>query len=141
VGVPPCSPLASLASPIPFIAINLLISPHLTAQTHVLFNRSVQDRVTALAPFLKSDGDPYIVVVDGKLYWILDGFTTTDHYPYSKMFVEETNPLNGINYVRNSVKVVVDAYDGTTTFYQIDTKDALLNTYASIFPGLFKPFS
>jgi len=140
-GVALSSGLRSLAFAIRFGDINLLISPQLTAQTQVLFNRSVQDRVTALAPFLQFDGDPYIVVVDGKLYWILDGFTTTDHYPYSKMFVEETNPLNGINYVRNSVKVVVDAYDGTTTFYQIDTKDALLNTYASIFPGLFKPFS
>jgi uncharacterized protein len=140
-GVLLSSGLRSLAFAIRFGDINVLISPQLTAQTQVLFNRAVQDRVAALAPFLQFDGDPYMVVVDGKLYWILDGFTATDHYPYSRMFSDPSSTLDGMNYVRNSVKVVVDAYDGTTTFYQIDTKDAIVNTYASIFPGLFKPFS
>src|SRR2546423_125945 len=141
-GVALSSGLRSLAFAIRFGDINVLISPQLTAQTQVLFNRAVQQRVTALAPFLQFDGDPYIVVVDGKLYWILDGFTTTDHYPYSKTPpTDDRGPLSDINYVRNSVKVVVDAYSGTTTFYQIDSKDAIANTYGSIFPGLFKPFS
>ena len=140
-GVPLSSGLRNLAFAIRFGDINLLISPQLTTQTQVLFNRSVKDRVAALAPFLQFDGDPYIVVVGGKLYWILDGFTTTDHYPYSRISPDDSGPLSGINYVRNSVKVVVDAYDGTTTFYQIDGKDAIANTYGSIFPGLFKPFS
>ena len=121
--------------------INLLISPQLTSQTQVLFNRAVQDRVAALAPFLQFDQDPYVVVVDGRVYWILDGYTVTDHYPYSDPAPDTAGGFAGLNYVRNSVKVVVDAYDGTTTFYQIDNHDALANTYASIFPGLFKPFS
>jgi uncharacterized protein len=140
-GVPLSSTLRSLAFAIRFGDINLLISPQLTSQTQVLFNRAVQDRVAALAPFLQFDQDPYIAVVDGHIYWILDGFTVTDHYPYSEMPPDDGGPLTGVNYARNSVKAVVDAYDGTTTFYQIDTKDAVANTYASIFPGLFKPFS
>jgi uncharacterized membrane protein (UPF0182 family) len=140
-GVPLSSALRSLAFAIRFGDVNLLISPQLTAQTQVLFNRAVGDRVAALAPFLQFDQDPYVVVVDGHIYWILDGFTVTDHYPYSEMPPDDGGPLTGINYARNSVKVVVDAYTGNTTFYQIDTKDAIANTYASIFPGLFKPFS
>ena len=140
-GVPLSSTLRSLAFAIRLGDINLLISPQLTSQTQVLFNRAVQDRVAALAPFLQFDQDPYVVVVNGRVYWILDGFTVTDHYPYSEMAPDDGGPLVGVNYARNSVKVVVDAYEGTTTFYQIDTKDAIANTYASIFPGLFKPFS
>jgi uncharacterized membrane protein (UPF0182 family) len=107
----------------------------------VLFNRAVQDRVAALAPFLRFDQDPYVVVVDGRVYWILDGFTVTDHYPYSEMAPDVNGAFYNVNYARNSVKIVVDAYDGTTTFYQIDSKDAIANTYGAIFPGLFKPFS
>ena len=140
-GVPLSSSLRSLAFAIRFGDINMLISPQLTSQTQVLFNRAVQDRVSALAPFLQFDQDPYVVVVDGHIYWILDGFTRTDHYPYSEMPPDDGGPLTGVNYARNSVKAVIDAYDGTTTFYQIDTSDAIANTYASIFPGLFKPFS
>jgi uncharacterized protein len=140
-GVPLSSGLRSLAFAIRFGDINVLISPQLTPQTQVLFNRAVQDRVAALAPFLTFDQDPYVAVVDGHIYWILDGFTVTDHYPYSDMAPDVSGAFAGVNYARNSVKVVVDAYDGTTTFYQIDTKDAIVNTYASIFPGLFKPFS
>ncbi|TME80807.1 MAG: UPF0182 family protein [Chloroflexi bacterium] len=140
-GVPLSSALRSLAFALRFGDVNMLISPQLTSQTQVLFNRAVQDRVSALAPFLQFDQDPYVVVVDGHIYWILDGFTVTDHYPYSEMPPDDGGPLTDVNYARNSVKAVVDAYDGTTTFYQIDTKDAIANTYASIFPGLFKPFS
>jgi uncharacterized protein len=141
-GVRLTSALRKLAFAVRFGDINVLISPQLTSKTQVLFNQAVQDRVAVLAPFLKFDGDPYIVVVDGKLYWILDGFTTSDHYPYSRMPpADDQSSLSDINYVRNSVKVVVDAYSGTTTFYQIDSKDAIANTYGSIFPGLFKPFS
>src|SRR5438309_5738717 len=140
-GVPLSSALRSLAFAVRFGDVNMLISPQLTSQTQVLFNRAVQDRVSALAPFLQFDQDPYVVVVDGHIYWILDGFTVTDHYPYSEMPPNDGGPLMGVNYARNSVKAVVDAYDGTTTFYQIDTKDAIANTYGSIFPGLFKPFS
>jgi uncharacterized membrane protein (UPF0182 family) len=140
-GVPLSSGLRSLAFAVRFGDINMLISPQLTAQTQVLFNRAVQDRVAALAPFLHFDQDPYVVVVDGRVYWILDGFTTTDHYPYSDMAPDLAGAFYNVNYARNSVKVVVNAYDGTTTFYQIDSKDAIANTYGAIFPGLFKPFS
>jgi uncharacterized membrane protein (UPF0182 family) len=140
-GVPLSSALRSLAFAIRFGDINMLISPQLTSQTQVLFNRAVLDRVNTLAPFLQFDQDPYVVVVDGHIYWILDGFTTTDHFPYSEMPPDDGGPLTSVNYARNSVKAVIDAYTGNTTFYQIDTKDAIANTYASIFPGLFKPFS
>ncbi|TMF12676.1 MAG: hypothetical protein E6I37_06855, partial [Chloroflexi bacterium] len=140
-GVPLTSGLRSLAFAVRFGDINMLISPQLTAQTQVLFNRAVQDRVAALAPFLRFDQDPYVVVVDGRVYWILDGFTVTDHYPYSEMAPDQGGAFYNVNYARNSVKVVVDAYDGTTTFYQIDPKDAIANTYGAIFPGLLKPFS
>jgi uncharacterized membrane protein (UPF0182 family) len=140
-GVPLTSGLRSLAFAVRFGDLNMLISPQLTAQTQVLFNRAVQDRVAALAPFLRFDQDPYVVVVDGRVYWILDGFTTTDHYPYSDMAPDVTGAFANVNYARNSVKVVVDAYAGTTTFYQIDPKDAIANTYGAIFPGLLKPFS
>ena len=140
-GVPLSSGLRSLAFAVRFGDINLLISPQLTASTQVLFNRAVQDRVTALAPFLRFDQDPYVVVVDGRVYWMLDGFTVTDHYPYSDMAPDAGGAFANVNYARNSIKVVVDAYDGTTTFYQIDPKDAIANTYGAIFPGLFKPFS
>jgi uncharacterized membrane protein (UPF0182 family) len=140
-GVALASALRTLAFAIRFGDINLLISPQLTPQTQVLFNRAVQDRVSALAPFLQFDQDPYVVVVDGHIYWILDGYTVTDHYPYSDMSPDTIGPFVNVNYARNSVKVVVDAYSGATTFYQIDNRDPLANTYAAMFPGLFKPFN
>jgi uncharacterized protein len=140
-GVALSSELRKLAFAIRFGDINIQISPQLTSQTQVLFNRAVQDRVAALAPFLQFDRDPYIVVVDGHLYWILDAYTVTDHYPYSQYSPDADGPFVGVNYVRNSIKVIVDAYTGDTTFYQIDPHDAIANTYGSIFPGLFKPFS
>ena len=140
-GVTLSSGLRSVAFALRFGDINLLISSQLTPQTQILFNRAVTDRVQALTPFLQFDQDPYVVVVDGRVYWILDGYTVTDHYPYSEIAPVEAGALAGVNYARNSVKVVVSAYDGTTTYYQIDSKDALANTYAAMFPGLFKPFS
>lgn len=140
-GVPLSSSLRSLAFAIRFGDVNLLISPQLKSQTQVLFNRAVLDRVGALTPFLQFDQDPYVVVVDGHVYWILDGYTVTDHYPYSEMAPDTSGTFAGVNYARNSIKVVIDAYDGSTTYYQIDPNDALANTYSAIFPGLFKPFS
>lgn len=140
-GVPLSSTLRSLAFAIRFGDVNLLISPQLTAQTQVLFNRAVQDRVSALAPFLQLDQDPYVVVVDGHIYWIQDAYTVTDHYPYSAFSPDALGPFVGINYARNSIKVVIDAYTGATTLYQIDPTDAMANTYAAMFPQLFKPFS
>ena len=98
--------------------------------------RSVRDRVQALAPFLTFDPDPYIVVNDdGRLVWMMDGFTTSDTYPYSR---HSTLGYDQINYMRNSVKTVIDAYDGTTTFYVFDDADPIVAAYRGIFPTLFK---
>ena len=102
----------------------------------LLMRRNVRDRVTTLAPFLTYDSDPYIVVGDdGRLSWIMDAFTTSDSYPYSPHYALGNTP---INYLRNSVKVVIDAYDGTTTFYVFDPLDPLIAAYRQIFPALFK---
>lgn len=102
----------------------------------LLMRRNVRSRVDALAPFLTYDPDPYIVIgEDGRLYWIMDAFTTSDSYPYSSHYQLDRG---AVNYIRNSVKVVIDAYDGTTTFYVFDTADPILAAYRSIFPGLFK---
>ncbi len=115
----------------------LPFSDDITNQSRLLMRRNILRRVSALAPFLNFDQDPCIVVgEDGRLSWIVDAFTTSDSYPYS------THHHLGdgfINYMRNSVKVVVDAYDGTTTFYVFDPKDPILTAYRRIFPTLFKP--
>ena len=112
---------------------NILISGELTPESRVLYYRNIRERVNHLAPFLKLDSDPYLVVMDGKLFWIQDAYTTTDRYPYSE-------PLGGeLNYIRNSVKAVIDAYDGSVTFYITDPEDALIQTYQAIFPKLFVP--
>jgi uncharacterized membrane protein (UPF0182 family) len=101
--------------------------------------RTVRDRVAALAPFLTYDEDPYIVVGDdGRLSWVMDAFTSSDSYPYSTHHSVDNQP---VNYMRNSVKVVVDAYDGTTTFYVFDSEDPILAAYRGIFPSLFKDAS
>jgi hypothetical protein len=114
----------------------LPFSDDITPQSRLLMRRNVIDRVRTLAPFLTYESDPYMVIGDdGRLSWILDGFTTSDMYPYSTHY-----PLNDntINYIRNSVKVVIDAYDGTTTFYVVDPEDPICAAYRQIFPTLFK---
>ncbi len=113
--------------------INILISGELKSESQLLYRRHIQERVQHIAPFLKLDSDPYIVVSEGKLYWVQDAYTTSTRYPYSQPIPE------GINYIRNSVKVIIDAYDGSVTFYLIDPDDALAKTYATIFPSLFTP--
>lgn len=114
----------------------ILLSSDITEKSRILYYRTVGDRVKAVAPFLRYDGDPYMVVSDdGRLKWIMDAYTFTDRLPYSK-------PLQGgINYLRNSVKVVVDAYDGSLDFYLNDTDDVLVKVYGRAFPELFKPLS
>jgi uncharacterized protein len=117
----------------------LPFSDDVNAQSRILMRRNVRDRVAALAPFLTYDQDPYIVVgEDGRLSWVMDGFTSSDTYPYSAHRTLDNVPLN---YMRNSVKVVVDAYDGTTTFYVFDKNDPILAAYRGIFPSLFKDAS
>jgi hypothetical protein len=111
-------------------------SDDVNKESRLLMRRNVRARVSALAPFLTYDSDPYIVVGDdGRLSWIMDAFTTSDSYPYSRHYAFGGNP---INYARNSVKVVIDAYDGTTTFYVFDSEDPIIAAYRSIFPNLFK---
>jgi len=114
----------------------LPFSDDVNQESRLLMRRNVRDRVAALAPFLTYELDPYIVVGDdGRLSWIMDAFTTSDSYPYSSHYT-----LSGatINYMRNSVKVVIDAYDGTTTFYVFDSQDPVIAAYRQIFPALFK---
>ncbi len=113
--------------------VNVLLSDYITPQTRLLINRRIHERVKLIAPFLRYDADPYIVIWNGRLYWIHDAYTVTDRYPYSEPTSE------GINYIRNSVKVVTDAYNGTMAFYVVDAEDPLVRTYAAIFPGLFTP--
>ena len=104
-----------------------------------MMRRNLRERVSTLAPFLSYDPDPYIVLGnDGRLSWIMDAFTVSDSYPYSTHYRLGNNP---INYMRNSVKVVIDAYDGTTTFYVFDTEDPIIAAYRRIFPSLFKDAS
>jgi uncharacterized membrane protein (UPF0182 family) len=114
----------------------LPFSDDINEQSRLLMRRTVRERVAALAPFLTFDQDPYIVLGDdGRLSWILDAFTQANTYPYSTHYQVDGQ---SINYMRNSVKVVVDAYDGTTTFYIFDSQDPILAAYRAIFPSLFK---
>ena len=113
---------------------NLLLSSYLTADSRILFRRNIQERVHAIAPFLQLDHDPYLVIGAGRLYWLQDAYTTSSWFPYA-----QPRP-SGITYIRNSVKVVIDAYNGTVAFYVADAADPLLATYRRIFPSLFKPF-
>ena len=117
----------------------LPFSDDVNSGSRLLMRRNVRDRVAALAPFLAFDQDPYIVVDgDGRLCWIMDAFTSSESYPYSTHYNQDNRPLN---YMRNSVKAVIDAYDGTTTFYVFDSEDPILAAYRGIFPSLFKDAS
>jgi|TARA_Y100000294_G_scaffold37759_1_gene33427 hypothetical protein len=113
-------------------SLNLFISSAVTKESKVLLNRDIIERATTLAPFLQYDTDPYVVINDGKLFWIIDAYTTSNDFPYSENI--------GINYIRNAVKVVIDAYNGNADFYIIDKEDPLIQNYAKIFPKLFKDF-
>ena len=114
--------------------LNFLLSRDIKSTSKILINRNIVERAKKIAPFLSYDKDPYVVISEGKLYYILDAYTTSANYPYSQ-------PQNGINYIRNSVKVVIDAYDGTTNFYKSDPTDPLVQSYAKIYPKLFKDIS
>lgn len=113
----------------------ILVSSNINSDSRIVMYRNIMDRVNRIAPFMEYDEDPYIVLNqdDGKLYWIIDGYTVTDKYPYSKPYSDKTD----INYIRNSVKVVIDAYNGTTRFYIFDEDDPIVQTYKKIFPDLF----
>jgi uncharacterized protein len=112
----------------------LLISDNVTLSSRILFRRLLQDRILRVAPFLGLDRDPYLVVSDGRLVWVQDAYTTSDSLPYS-----HPEGGTGINYIRNAVKIAVDAYDGTLHFYVADAQDPIVRTYQRIFPSLFEP--
>jgi hypothetical protein len=114
--------------------MKLLLSNDLTSDSRVLFERNISDRLKQIAPYLILDEDPYMVINEGRLYWIADGYTTSDRYPYSQ-------PVDGVNYIRNSVKAVIDAYHGDTQLYIADERDPIIQTYARIYPGTLKPLA
>lgn len=117
-----------------FSSAKILLSSDITRESRILYNRQVRARVEEIAPFLLYDSDPYIVVGDdGRLHWIVDAYTVSGNVPYSK-------PMNkNVNYIRNSVKATVDAYDGTVNFYITDPRDIIAGVYSRVFPGLLKP--
>jgi uncharacterized membrane protein (UPF0182 family) len=129
-GVPLRSYLKRLAFALRLADANILLSQYIDTNTRLMFNRRIQNRARAVAPFLEYDSDPYLVIIDGKLYWIQDAYTISNRYPYAE-------PLNRINYIRNAVKVVIDAHNGSMTYYIADPSDPLVRTYAAIFPTLF----
>jgi uncharacterized membrane protein (UPF0182 family) len=116
--------------------INILLTSYLTPQSKIQIWRSVQERVSQVAPFLLLDHDPYAVLSGGKLYWIQDAYTVSDRFPYSNP--QTDGSAQGMNYIRNSVKAVVDMYDGTVSLYAMDSKDPVLGMYEQAFPGVFK---
>ncbi|MGC7872247.1 UPF0182 family protein [Desulfosporosinus sp. SYSU MS00001] len=116
--------------------LRFYLASEVTANSKMLIYRNIKERVQKLAPFLTYDSDPYMVIDNGRLKWIIDAYTTSDALPYSNKY-----PDQDFNYIRNSVKVVIDADDGTVDFYAIDPQDPILKTYMSIFPGVFKDFA
>lgn len=123
----------------------MLLTPEFKPETKLLFRRNINQRVRAIAPFLRYDSDPYLVAANitpnqpdnpSRLFWIIDAYTTSDHYPYS-----DGGGGSSINYIRNAIKVVVDAYNGSVTFYNSDPNDPIINRWSEIFPDLFQPSS
>jgi uncharacterized membrane protein (UPF0182 family) len=130
-----------------FRDFNLLISGAIKSESRIIFRRTIGERLRHVAPFLKLDGDPYMAIVDGRLVWIQDGYTTTDMYPYAER-IELGNVTGGgahisgrANYIRNSVKATVDSMDGTITLYVVDESDPVIRAWRRIFPDIFRPAS
>ncbi|NOX85512.1 MAG: UPF0182 family protein [Chlorobi bacterium] len=124
-----------------FSDINILFTGYLTNRSRIMFYRNIKNRVSTLAPFLSFDNQPYPVIGnDGNLYWIQDAYTTSNMFPYSEPVTR--NPIRrGINYINNSVKIIIDTYNGSVSFYVINPDDPIIRTYQKIYPKLFKPFS
>jgi hypothetical protein len=131
-GIPIGPVINRLAFAVRFADIRFLTTTAITPRSRVIIRDDIEGRLAAAAPFLRFDADPYMVIANGDLYWIADAYTSTDRVPYSQ-------PSDDLNYLRNAVKAVVDAYDGTLTFYVFDPDDPLLRTYARLFPGMFRP--
>lgn len=118
-------------------SMQLLVSSNVTSKSRIIVNRNIEDRVKKIMPYLKYESDPYMTVVDGKLYWIIDAYTTSSYYPYSEPYSGE---VGSTNYIRNSIKVTIDAYNGDVKFYVIDKDDPIAQTYQKIYPELFKSY-
>jgi uncharacterized membrane protein (UPF0182 family) len=131
--------LRRLLFAIEFLDPQILFTTYLSPQSRIMYKRRIDRRVRSIAPFLDYDSDPYMVVSEGRLYWIIDAYTTSNMYPYSSRSSERLKDKR-LNYIRNSVKVVIDAYHGDVSFYIIDEDDPIVKTYLNIFPDLFKPF-
>ena len=145
-GVPLGGFINRLAWALRFGNLDTLISDRLNADSKVLLERDIRNRIARVAPFLFSDADPYIVITGGRLKWVMDLYTLTDRYPYSAVAItgrlnQGPGLPNGFNYIRNSVKAVIDAYDGTMDLYVIDEEDPVIKANQNIFPGVFKPKS
>ncbi|MDW7672789.1 MAG: UPF0182 family protein, partial [Bacillota bacterium] len=120
----------------------LFLSGSISGESRIIFDRNIMTRVNKIAPFLLYDEDPYLVIHDGRMFWIIDAFTIESNFPYSTPYLNNSynSSLRGeYNYMRNSVKVVIDAYEGDVQFYIADAADPVIQTYANIFPGLFQP--
>jgi uncharacterized membrane protein (UPF0182 family) len=134
-GVPVHSLLRKLLFAFYFRDVNIVLSPLVKSESRFLYVRDVKQRLGKLAPFLMLDQDPYMVISEGRLFWIQDGYTRSDRYPYST----ETRGVG--NYIRNSVKMVLDAYNGKVEMFISDPDDPLIQVYQKIFPGIFRPLS
>ena len=140
-----------LAYALKFQSEQILLSDAINAESQILYNRNPRERVAAVAPFLELDSDPYPAIIDGQILWIVDGYTTSNNYPYSKSenlaqaIADANSPsvlLRGeANYIRNSVKATVNAYDGKVTLYEWDEKDPILQTWKKVFPEIIRPMS
>ena len=115
-------------------SLKMLVSGNIKNDSKILINRNIKERVQEIMPYLEYDDGPYMITENGKLYWIIDAYTYTDKYPYSEPFSENSK----VNYIRNSIKVVIDAYNGTTSYYIVDESDPIAQNFKKIFPDLFK---
>ncbi|MBU4502920.1 MAG: UPF0182 family protein [Nanoarchaeota archaeon] len=132
-GVKLDSAMKKLFMAMQFRDVKILLSSDMTPESKIMFSRNIKERISKITPFLQLDNDPYLVIDQGKLYWMQDAYTLTGNFPYSQK-------MGSINYIRNSVKIVVDAYNGDVTYYIVDKNDPLIQTFANIFPGQFKNY-
>ncbi|MGH9025941.1 MAG: UPF0182 family protein [Acidimicrobiia bacterium] len=139
-GVPMSNLVRRAAFALRFGDINPLISGQVTDDTKIIFERDIMERVEKAAPFLEFDADPYPVVIDGRVTWVLDAYTTSNDYPYSQTTSGSGGLSHDFNYVRNSVKATIDAYDGDMTFYVLEPEDPMIQAYQKAFPELFTDF-
>mgnify|MGYP001192202718 CR=1 FL=1 len=135
-GVPISSLVRRLAYAWQFGDLNILITGEINSGSRLQYRREIQDRISAISPFLRLDEDPYVVAADGRLFWVQDAYTVSAHLPYSAPI--PSGEENGFNYIRNSVKITVDAFDGSVNFYVWDREDPLIRTYGRIFGNMFQ---